>query len=54
MHSFHNSRRLLSNRALQTGVFFRLLPYQILLIVISAVNGIVDSPTVILSILSII
>ena len=39
----HDSRHLLSNRALQTGVFFRLLPYQILLIVISAVNGIVDS-----------
>ncbi|MCR5006259.1 MAG: hypothetical protein K6A77_10185 [Clostridiales bacterium] len=33
----HASERLLSNRALQTGVFFRLLPYQILLIVISAV-----------------
>ena len=28
---------------LLTRLFFRLLPYQILLIVISAVNGIVDS-----------
>ena len=28
---------------LLTGLFFRLLPYQVLLIVISAVNGIVDS-----------
>ena len=35
----HASGKLLSNRALQTGVFFRLLPYQILLIVISAVNS---------------
>ena len=34
--------RLSSDRKLQSGVFFRLLPYQILLIVISAVNGIVD------------
>ncbi len=37
------SGRLSSKRALETGLFFRLLPYQILLIVISAVNGIVDS-----------
>jgi len=35
--------RLASSRRLQTGLFFRLLPYQILLIVISAANGIVDS-----------
>ena len=28
---------------LLSGLFFRLLPYQVLLIVISAVNGIVDS-----------
>ena len=32
-----------ADRRLQSGVFFRLLPYQILLIVISAVNGIIDS-----------
>ena len=32
----------LSDRRLLSGLFFRLLPYQILLIVISAVNGIVD------------
>lgn len=32
-----------SDYKLLTGLFFRLLPYQILLIVISAVNGIVDS-----------
>ena len=31
------------DRRLQSGVFFRLLPYQILLVVINAVNGIVDS-----------
>lgn len=35
--------RELSDRKLLTGLFFRLLPYQILLIVINAVNGIVDS-----------
>lgn len=28
---------------LLTGLFFRLLPFQVLLIVINAVNGIVDS-----------
>ena len=33
----------LSDRKLLTGLFFRLLPYQVLLIVINAVNGIVDS-----------
>lgn len=33
----------LSDRKLLTGLFFRLLPYQILLIVINAINGIVDS-----------
>ena len=32
-----------SNSRLLTGLFFRLLPYQVLLIVINAVNGIVDS-----------
>ena len=32
-----------SDRKLLTNLFFRLLPYQILLIVINAVNGIVDS-----------
>lgn len=32
-----------SDYKLLTGLFFRLLPYQILLIVINAVNGIVDS-----------
>ena len=32
-----------SNRDILTELFFRLLPYQILLSVISAVNGIVDS-----------
>ena len=31
------------DRKLLTGLFFRLLPYQVLLIVINAVNGIVDS-----------
>ena len=33
----------LSDRRLLTGLFFRLLPFQVLMIVISAVNGIVDS-----------
>lgn len=33
----------LSDRKLLSGLFFRLLPYQILLIVINAVNGIIDS-----------
>ena len=33
----------LSDRKLLTGLFFRLLPYQVLLIIINAVNGIVDS-----------
>ena len=33
----------LSDRKLLTGLFFRLLPFQILLIIITAVNGIVDS-----------
>ena len=32
-----------SDHKLLTGLFFRLLPFQVLLIVISAVNGIVDS-----------
>ena len=32
-----------SDSKLLTGLFFRLLPYQILLIVISALNGIIDS-----------
>ncbi len=32
-----------ADRRLQAGLVFRLLPYQILLIVISAVNGIIDS-----------
>ena len=32
-----------SDYKLLSGLFFRLLPYQVLLIVISAVNGIVDS-----------
>ena len=32
-----------ADRRLLTGLFFRLLPYQVLLIVINAVNGIVDS-----------
>ena len=32
-----------SDRKLLTGLFFRLLPYQVLLIIINAVNGIVDS-----------
>ncbi len=32
----------LSDRKLLTGLFFRLLPFQVLLIVINAVNGIVD------------
>ncbi len=36
-------KKLSSDYKLLTGVFFRLLPYQVLLIVISAVNGIVDS-----------
>ncbi len=35
--------KLSSDYKLLTGVFFRLLPYQVLLIVINAVNGIVDS-----------
>lgn len=33
----------LSDRKLLTGLFFRLLPYQVLLLIINAVNGIVDS-----------
>ena len=33
----------LANDRLLTGLVFRLLPYQVLLIVINAVNGIVDS-----------
>ena len=32
-----------SDYKLLTGLFFKLLPFQILLIVINAVNGIVDS-----------
>lgn len=36
-------KKLSSDYKLLTGTFFRLLPYQVLLIVISAVNGIVDS-----------
>ena len=36
-------KQVSSDYKLLTGLFFRLLPYQILLIVISAVNGIVDS-----------
>ena len=31
-----------SDHKLLTGLFFRLLPFQILLIVINAVNGIID------------
>ena len=34
--------RMSSDLKLQSGVFFRLLPYQVLLVVISAINGIVD------------
>ncbi len=34
---------VLSDKKLLTGLFFRLLPYQVLMIVINAVNGIVDS-----------
>ena len=37
------AKRNSSEMKLLTGLFFRLLPYQILLIVINAVNGIVDS-----------
>ena len=37
-----NSTTISSDRRLQTGLMFRLLPYQILLVVIGAVNGIVD------------
>ena len=35
--------RISSDYKLLTGLYFRLLPYQILLIVINAVNGIIDS-----------
>lgn len=35
--------RELSDKKLLTGLFFRLLPFQVLMIVINAVNGIVDS-----------
>ncbi|WP_026512151.1 MATE family efflux transporter [Butyrivibrio sp. LC3010] len=38
-----NKKQVLSDRELLTGLFFRLLPYQILLIVINAINGIVDT-----------
>ena len=37
-----NSFPFSGDRRLQTGLVFRLLPYQILLIVIGAVNGIID------------
>ena len=37
------AKRGSSEYRLLSSLFFRLLPYQILLIVISAVNGIVDS-----------
>ena len=37
------TRQRSSDYKLLSGLFFRLLPYQVLLIVISAVNGIVDS-----------
>ena len=37
------ARQVSSDHKLLTGLFFRLLPYQVLLIVINAVNGIVDS-----------
>ena len=37
------TRQRSSDYQLLSGLFFRLLPYQVLLIVISAVNGIVDS-----------
>ena len=37
------TRQNSSDHKLLTGLFFRLLPFQVLLIVISAVNGIVDS-----------
>ena len=36
-------KRTSTDYKLLSGLFFRLLPYQILLIVINAVNGIVDS-----------
>ena len=36
-------KQISSDYKLLTGLFFRLLPYQVLLIVINAVNGIVDS-----------
>ena len=38
-----NQVRRSADYALLSGLFFRLLPYQVLLIVINAVNGIVDS-----------
>ena len=37
------ARQVSSDHKLLTGLFFRLLPYQVILIVINAVNGIVDS-----------
>ena len=36
-------KRKSSEYRLLSGLFFRLLPYQVLLIVISSLNGIVDS-----------
>ncbi len=36
-------KKLSSDYRLISGVFFRLLPYQVLLIVVSAINGIVDT-----------
>ena len=36
-------KRASTDYKLLSGLFFRLLPYQVLLIVINAVNGIVDS-----------
>ena len=36
-------QQISSDHKLLTGLFFRLLPFQVLLIVIGAVNGIVDS-----------
>ena len=36
--------RAASDSKLLSGLFFRLLPYQVLLIVINAVNEIADSP----------
>ena len=36
-------KKNLNNQRLLSGLFFRLLPYQILLLIVSAANGITDS-----------